>query len=191
MGLNGWCRSQPGGCHQRQTHLLPERSPARSTTATSDIRGCFRSRLERLGHWMEEQKHWPLTQTTFCLPASNKKDFELMVKECIAGFSAASLETGMNKAFWTSTVRSPTASLNIDSHSIPWSEKNRICRFANLSLQQQRLSEDKQTTKSHGSVREVVQHTLRRIPGSDKAHPSVSALQSGMAERLLTLANLT
>ena len=38
-------RSELGGYHQRQTHLFPERSPARSTRVTTDIRGCFRSRL--------------------------------------------------------------------------------------------------------------------------------------------------
>ena len=41
----------------------------------------------------------------------------------IAGFEAAGLETGMDKTFWTSTVRSPNASLNIDGHLIAWSEK--------------------------------------------------------------------
>ena len=43
-----------------------------------------------------------------CLLASNKKDLELMVKECIDidGFLAAGLETGLDKTFWTSTTRS-------------------------------------------------------------------------------------
>ena len=57
--------SQPGGCHQRQTHLLPGRSPARSTRVISDVCGCFRSRLGERGRWMEEQKMSGGKVTTF------------------------------------------------------------------------------------------------------------------------------
>ena len=39
-----------------------------------------------------------------CLLASSKKDLELMAKECIAGFLAAALETGLDKTFSTSTT---------------------------------------------------------------------------------------
>ena len=58
-----------------------------------------------------------------CFLASSKKDLELMVKEGIDGFLAAGLETGFYKTFWTSTAHSPNASLRIDGHAIPWTEK--------------------------------------------------------------------
>ena len=48
----------PARHHQRQTHLLPEWSPARSTRVTSDFRGCFRPRLGGYAHCVEKQKHW-------------------------------------------------------------------------------------------------------------------------------------
>ena len=57
-----------------------------------------------------------------CLLALKQRDLELIVTECIAGFEATGLETGMNKTFWTSIVRSPTASLNVvrDNHKMSW-----------------------------------------------------------------------
>ena len=58
-----------------------------------------------------------------CLLASSKKDLELMVKECIDGFLAAGLETGLDKAFWTSSTHSPITNLKIGEHAIPWTEK--------------------------------------------------------------------
>ena len=58
-----------------------------------------------------------------CLLASSIKDLELRVKECIAGFLAACLETGLDKTFWTITTRSPNATLNIDEHTISCAEK--------------------------------------------------------------------
>ena len=58
-----------------------------------------------------------------CLLASSKKDLELMVKECIDGFLAAGLETGLDKTFWTSSTQSPNTNLKIGEHAIPWTEK--------------------------------------------------------------------
>ena len=40
-----------------------------------------------------------------------KQGLELMVRECIAGFEDALLETGTDKTFWTSTVSAVTRSL--------------------------------------------------------------------------------
>ena len=50
-----------------------------------------------------------------CLLASNQNDLQLMVKECIAGYKASGLETGMDKTFWTSTVPLTDSSLNTRS----------------------------------------------------------------------------
>ena len=58
-----------------------------------------------------------------CLLASSKKVLELMVKECIDGFLVAGLETGLDETFWTSTTRSPDATLNVDEHMVSWAEK--------------------------------------------------------------------
>ena len=41
----------------------------------------------------------------------------------VRALEAAGTETGMDETFWTLTVRSPTASLNIDKQSIPWSKQ--------------------------------------------------------------------
>ena len=68
---------------------------------------------------------------------------------------AAGLETDMDKTFRTSTVRSPTALLNIDKNSILALEKNHICLCS-----KQRLSDETQTTKSHEREREVVDAPL-------------------------------
>ena len=46
-----------------------------------------------------------------------------MVKECIDGFLAAGLETGLDKTFWLSSVHSPNASLRINEHEIAWTAK--------------------------------------------------------------------
>ena len=77
-------------------------------------------------NWKMDNIH--LTSTAYaddmCLLASSIKDLELMVKECIAGFLAAGLETGLDKTFWTSTTRSPNATLNVCGHTIPWVEKS-------------------------------------------------------------------
>ena len=120
-------RGQLGRIRQRPTHLFPERSLARSTGVTSDIRGCFRPRLWGLGHWMTSRKHlWKMDNIhlmstvhagDICLAASNNKIPCSLVKECFACFEAAGVQTGMDKTFLTSTVRSPTASLNIDNRS--------------------------------------------------------------------------
>ena len=55
--------------------------------------------------------------------ASNKKDLEVIVKECIGDFLTAVTEKGLDKTLWTSTTRSPDATLNVDGHMLPWAEK--------------------------------------------------------------------
>ena len=73
-----------------------------------------------------------------CLLASSKKELELVVKECIDGFLAAGLETGLDKTFWTSSVHSPNASLRINEHEVPqrksrsWAQKFTSAETANL-----------------------------------------------------------
>ena len=57
-------------------------------------------------------------------------------------------------------------------------------------LRKQRICDDEQAPKSHGSVREMVQHPLRQISGLVKTDPlfqGVGALQSGMAEWIMDL----
>ena len=97
--------SQLGSSHQRHTHFLPARSHQQFSWLFPD---------HVLGGLDEHLLH----ADDICPLASSKKDLERMVKECTAGFQAAGLETGLDKTFWTSIVRSPTASRNIDGHSI-------------------------------------------------------------------------
>ena len=69
-----------------------------------------------------------------------------------AGFQAARLETGMDKTFWTRTTRSPNVSLNVDGHIDAWAEKITHVGAKNPPWQQQRLSDDEQTSKSQRCV---------------------------------------
>ena len=69
-------------------------------------------------------------------------------------------------------------------------KENHVRGRKNSPLWEQRLCDDEQAPKSHGSVREMVQHPLRQISGLVKTDPlfqGVGALQSGMAEWIMDL----
>ena len=114
-------------------------------------------------NWTMDNIH--LTSTAYaddmCLLASSIKDLELKVKECIAGFLAAGLGNGFGQNLLdqhdTLTERHFERLWTHD----PLGRENHTCRCEDPRLQQQRLSHDKQATKSHGCVREMIKHNWR------------------------------
>ena len=74
------------------------------------------------GNWTIFTSRASPTRTTSASWRQAKRILSL-VKECIDGFLAAGMGTGLDKTFWTSTTHSPNASLRLDGHAIPWTEK--------------------------------------------------------------------
>ena len=68
--------------------------------------------------------------------------------------------------------------------------ENHVRGSKNSPLRKKRICVDEQAPKSHGSVREMVQHPLRQISGLVKTDPlfqGVGALQFGLAEWIMDL----
>ena len=109
-----------------------------------------------------------------CPLASSKEDLELMERECIAGFEAAGLETGMDK-----TKHSPIT----DSFSEHQRPLEKLCSNSGSAMtNRNRQQKAKSMFERWSNIR------FDTNPGSDKTHSlrqSVRALQPAVAERLL------